>query len=57
MIGPSGKLFHHALDYVVRHEWLAIVFADVAVDVQPGLTPHVAEELSRMVILDNNRVP
>ena len=57
MIGPAGELFRHTIDDVVRHERLAIVFADVTVDVQPGLAPHVAEELSSMVILDDNRVP
>ena len=54
MVRLSGQLLQHALGYVMGRERLSLVLADMAIDGEPGLTPHVAEELAGVAILNNN---
>jgi hypothetical protein len=38
----------------MRHEWFAVVLADVAVRVEAGLASQIAGELTAVVVLDEN---
>src|SRR5207245_1071501 len=50
----AGQLFLHAVDEVVRHEWFAVVFADVPVRGRAGLGAQVTGELAAVIVFDDN---
>src|SRR6266853_5578187 len=56
-LGIPGQLFLHRFDNVMRHEWFAIVFADVSVRYEAGFAAQVAGKLPAVVVLDDDGVP
>ena len=52
----SGQLIFDRFDNVVRHEWFAIVLADVALRVEAGLAPEITGELAAVIVLDNDDI-
>ena len=54
--GLAGQLLLDRFDDVVRHEWFAVVLADVAVRVEAGLAPEIAGELAAVVVLDDDDI-
>ena len=46
----------HAVRDVMRHEGLAVVLADTRADGDPGFAPQEAEELTGVVVLDQDRL-
>src|SRR6266700_5443830 len=52
-----GELFLHRLHNVVRHEWFAVVLANVAVRHKTGFAAQVARKLPAVIILHDDGVP
>src|SRR6266545_6575979 len=50
----AGKLLFHGFDDVVRHERLAVVFANVAMGVEARLAAQVAGELAAVIVFDDD---
>src|SRR6266852_5158276 len=55
-LGLPGQLILHCFHDVMRHEWFAVVFADVAVRDETGFTAQVAGELPAVVVFDDDGV-
>ncbi|MFQ6674469.1 MAG: hypothetical protein ACE5GH_06775, partial [Fidelibacterota bacterium] len=53
-MGFSRQYCLHPIGDVVWHERFSIILADVSIDVQAGLTSHVPEEKSRIVVFYHN---
>ncbi len=47
----TGQLRFHCFDNVVRHEWLAVVLADVTARIEPGFAPEITGERPRMALI------
>src|SRR6266849_8598811 len=55
--GLPAQLFLHRFDDVVRHEWFAIVLADVSARDVAGFATQITGELAAVVVLYDDRVP
>src|SRR5436190_23701579 len=54
--GLAGQLRFHCFDYVVRHERLSVVLADVTVRCETGFAPEITSELATLIILDQDHI-
>src|SRR5262252_8431411 len=54
LTGGASKNRFHTVDDVMRHEWFAVVLANVAFGLKAGLRAQVAGELTTVIIFDNN---
>ena len=55
-IGFAGKLFLDGVDDVMRHERLAVIFADVAVRGDAGFRAQIARELAAVIVFNDDDV-
>src|SRR5215467_2566514 len=53
-LGLAGQLLLYCFDDVMRHERLPIVFSNVSLGYETGLTAKVARKLPAVVVLDND---
>src|SRR5206468_7956790 len=54
--GLAGQLRFHCFDYVVRHERLAVVLADVTVRGETGFAPKITGELATLIVLNQDHI-
>src|SRR6476661_1445884 len=54
--GLAGQLRFHCFDNVMRHERLAVVFANVAVRGETGFAPKITGELAALIVLNQDHV-
>ena len=52
----AGQLLFDGFHNVVRHEWLAVVLADVTVRIETGFAPEITGELAALIVLNQDHI-
>ena len=52
----ARQLLFHGFYDVVRHEWFAVVLANMSMRLESGLTPQVACKLAALIVLDDQNM-